>query len=152
MSEIWYFAYGWSMDKSLMRKCIGEWIDSRRAELRGYKLSFNAYSASWRGGVANLVEDEGSKVYGAAYKITDEQLRRLDGFEGLPSRSSRMRVKILVENIGEVKAFTHVAANPREGWIAPSRDYLSAMIRGLKQHGLGEEALREVRRAARISQ
>ena len=70
MPELWYFAYGWSLEKSLMKKCIGKWLDARRAELKGFKLVFDAYSASWRGGVANLEEDESSKVYGVAYKIT----------------------------------------------------------------------------------
>jgi len=75
MEEVWYFAYGWSLNKSLMRRCIGQWLDARRAELRGFKLVFNAYSKSWRGGVANLVEDESSRVHGVAYRITGEQLK-----------------------------------------------------------------------------
>jgi len=134
-----------------MRKCIGRWLDARRAELRGFKLVFNAYSKSWRGGVANLVEDESSRVHGVAYRITSEQLKKLDRFEGLPSRAARISVEISVEDIGEVKAITHIAVNPRRGWIVPSRDYLSAMLKGLKQHGFGDDVLREVRRAAKAS-
>jgi len=151
MDEVWYFAYGWSLNRSLMKKCIGGWIEARRAELRGFKLVFNAYSKSWRGGVANLVEDEASKVYGVAYKITSEQLKKLDRFEGLPSRAARMSVEISVENVGRVKAITHIAVNPRRGWIVPSRDYVSAMLRGLKQHGFSDDVLHEVKRAARAS-
>ena len=151
MEEVWYFAYGWSLNKSLMRKCIGRWLDARRAELRGFKLVFNAYSKSWRGGVANLVEDESSRVHGVAYRITGEQLKKLDRFEGLPSRAARISVEISVEDIGRVKAITHIAVNPRRGWIVPSRDYLSAMLKGLKQHGFGDDVLREVRRAAKAS-
>jgi len=151
MEELWYFAYGWSLDKSLMKKCIGEWLDVRRAELRGFKLVFNAYSKSWRGGVANLTEDESSKVYGAAYKITNEQLKKLDRFEGLPSRAARMSVEISVEGVGRVKAITHIAVNPRRGWIIPSKDYLSAMLKGLKQHGFSNDVIKEIKRAAKVS-
>lgn len=145
--EIWYFAYGWSMDKSLMRRCIRNWMDSRRAGLSGFRLVFDVYSASWKGGVANLEEDESSKVYGVAYKISLEQLKELDRFEGVPQRAMRRSIEIEVEGIGKVKAVTHVAINPRKGPVYPSKEYLSAMLRGVKQHDLGEEALRIIRGA-----
>ncbi len=150
MPELWYFAYGWPINKALMKKCIGKWIEARRATLKGFKLVFNAYSPSWRGGVANLRENEKAKTYGVAYKITSEQLEKLDRFEGVPQRSARMSVTIEVEGIGEVKAITHVAANPKEGRVHPSREYVSAVYRGMKQHGLGEEALKALQRAAGI--
>ncbi|MCD6591595.1 MAG: gamma-glutamylcyclotransferase [Thaumarchaeota archaeon] len=148
MAELWYFSYGWSLDKSLLKKCIGSWLDARRAVLKGFRLVFNVYSPSWRGGIANLEEDEASEIYGVAYRITSEQLEKLDRFEGVPSRAARRSVLIAVEGIGELKAITHVAVNPRGGRVHPSREYLSAMYRGVKQHGLGEDALRLIRRAA----
>ena len=150
MPELWYFAYGWSLNKSLMKKCIGEWVEARRAILKGFKLVFNVYSPSWRGGVANLRENEESKTYGVAYRITSEQLERLDRLEGVPQRSARRSVLIEVEGVGEVKAITHVAANPREGRVHPSREYVSAMYRGMKQHGLGEEALKTLQKIVGI--
>jgi len=148
MPELWYFAYGWSLEKSLLKKCIGDWIEARRAELRGYRLTFDTYSASWRGGVANIEEDDSSRVYGVAYKITSEQLEKLDRFEGVPERAARIRVEVEVEGVGRVKAVTHVAVNPRSRHVIPSREYLSAMMKGARQHQLGEEALRIIRRAA----
>jgi len=148
MSELWYFSYGWSLDKSLMKKCIGEWIDARRAVLKGFELAFNAYSPSWRGGVANLKEAENGEIHGVAYRITSDQLEKLDRFEGVPGRAARLSISIEVEGVGEVKAVTHVATNIREGRVYPSREYLSAMYRGVKQHGLGEEALKIIRKAA----
>lgn len=150
MHELWYFAYGWSLNKALMKKCVGEWVEARRAILKGFKLVFNVYSPSWRGGVANLEEDEESKTYGVAYRIASEQLEMLDRFEGVPQRSARRSVLVEVEGIGEVKAITHVAVNPKKGEVHPSREYVSAMYRGMKQHGLDEEALKALQRAARI--
>lgn len=131
-----------------MKRCIGDWLDSRRAELRGFKLIFDAYSASWKGGVANLEEDESSKVYGVAYKIIPEQLEELDKSEGVPERAVRRSIEIEVEGVGRVKAVTHVAASPRKVLVYPSKEYLSAMLRGVKQHNLGDEALRIIHRAA----
>ena len=148
MAEVWYFAYGWSMNKSLMKRCIKNWTDSRRAELRGFRLVFDAYSTSWKGGVANLEEDESSKVYGVAYKISPEQLKELDKFEGVPQRAMRRSIEVDVEGVGRVKAVTHVAINPRRGPVYPSKQYLGAMLKGAKQHNLGEEALKMIRKAA----
>ena len=148
MAEVWYFAYGWSMNKSLMKRCIKNWTDSRRAELRGFRLVFDAYSTSWKGGVANLEEDESSKVYGVAYKISPEQLKELDKFEGVPQRAMRRSIEVVVEGVGRVKAVTHVAINPRRGPVYPSKQYLGAMLKGAKQHNLGEEALKMIRKAA----
>ncbi len=146
MAELWYFSYGWSLDKSLMKRCIGSWIDARRAILKGYELVFNAYSPSWKGGVANLRESDTSRTYGVAYRITSEQLKRLDRFEGVPRRSARISVLIEVEGVGEVRAVTHVAANPKERKVQPSREYVSAMHRGIKQHGLSEDALKSLQK------
>lgn len=146
MAKLWYFAYGWSMDKSLMRKCIGDWLDARRAVLKGFEIAFNAYSPAWRGGIANLREKEGARVIGVAYMITPDQLVKLDAFEGVPSRASRRMISIEVEGIGEVRAVTHVASSPRNGFIQPSKEYLSAMYRGVKQHGIPDEIIRALQR------
>ena len=81
-------------------------------------------------------------------RITSDQLEKLDRFEGVPQRSARIGVEIEVEGVGRVKAVTHVAVNPRRSQVYPSREYLGAMIKGAKQHQLGEEALKIIRKAA----
>jgi len=145
----WYFAYGWTLDKNLMKKSVGRWVEERRAELPGFSLKFNCYSASWRGGVANLVEDESGIVYGVIYRLDEEQLKKLDRLVGVPEIFARRRVKVRAEELGEVDAVTYVAVSPRRGLVQPSRQYLSAMIRGLKQHGFGENVIRLVEEAAK---
>lgn len=149
MTRLWYFAYGWSMDKSLMKKCIGDWLDARPAILKGFEIAFNAYSPAWKGGIANLREKESGKVVGVAYMITSDQLAKLDAFEGVPSRASRRMVSIEVEGVGEVKAVTHVAVASRNSFIQPSREYLSAMYRGIKQHGIPDEIIKALQRIMR---
>jgi hypothetical protein len=57
-------------------------------------------------------------------------------------------VSIEVEGVGEVKAITHVAANPRDGFVQPSKEYLSAMHRGIKQHGIPDEMIKAIQKAA----
>ncbi len=131
-----------------MRRCIGDWLDVRRAILKGFEIVFNAYSPAWRGGIANLRENEGARIIGVAYKITPDQLARLDAFEGVPSRASRRTILIEVEGVGEVKAVTHIAANPRNALVQPSKEYLSAMYRGVRQHSIPDDILKTLQKVA----
>ena len=143
---VWYFAYGANLNKELMRKRVGEWKDCKRGVLEGYRLSFGVFSKSWRGGVANIVEESNSKVYGAVYLLDEEQLKVLDRYEGVPNIYLRRKVIVKTDD-GEVEAVTYVAANPRQ-FVKPSAEYLAMMQKGLKQHGYGDEVLKEVKRIA----
>jgi len=143
---VWYFAYGANLNKELMRKRVGEWKDCKRGVLEGYRLSFGVFSKSWGGGVANIVEESNSKVYGAVYLLDEEQLKVLDRYEGVPNIYLRRKVIVKTDD-GEVEAVTYVAANPRQ-FVKPSAEYLAMMQKGLKQHGYGNEVLKEVKRIA----
>ncbi|MEM2910198.1 MAG: gamma-glutamylcyclotransferase family protein [Nitrososphaerota archaeon] len=143
---IWYFAYGANLDKELMKKRVGEWKDCKRSILEGYRLNFGVFSRRWRGGAADIREESGSKVYGVIYLLDEEQLKKLDECEGVPNTYLRRKVVVRTEG-GEVEAVTYVATNPRR-FVKPSAEYLAIMQKGLKQHGYGDEVLREVKRIA----
>ena len=64
----WYFAYGSNLCKEQMRKRVGEWRESKRAKLLGFRLTFDSR------GRADIVEDPQGVVYGAVYLLTSEQL------------------------------------------------------------------------------
>lgn len=147
--RFWYFAYGWALDRGLMKRSVGPWEEVRRALLKGFSLVFNAYSPSWRGGVANLEEDESGTVYGVVYRLSEEQFKKLDRLVGVPSSFARRRVEVEVEGIGRTSAITYVSTNPRGRWVKPSEQYLSALLRGLKQHGYGDDIIERVRRMAK---
>ncbi|MEM4189341.1 MAG: gamma-glutamylcyclotransferase family protein [Candidatus Caldarchaeum sp.] len=144
--RVWYFAYGSNLDQEGMRRRVGRWYDLKPALLKGYRLVFDVYSSSWRGGVANVREDEASAVYGAAYLLDEEQLEKLDRYEGVPHLYHRRKVVVEVEG-QPVEAFIYVGTNPRSS-LLPSAEYLSLMIKGLKKMGYGEEVVKAVRVAA----
>ncbi len=140
--KVWYFAYGSNLDQESMRRRVGRWYDLRPALLKGYKLIFDIYSSSWRGGVADVVEDANSVVYGAAYLLDEEQIEKLDKYEGVPILYHRR--KVAVEAGGStLEAFIYVGSNRRQA-IKPSYEYLSLMIKGLKKLGYGEEVIRAI--------
>lgn len=144
--KIWYFAYGSNLDQEGMRRRVGQWYELKPALLKGFRLVFDVYSGSWRGGVANVKEAETSVVYGAAYLLEEEQLEKLDKYEGVPHLYHRRKVYVEIEG-KPVEAFVYVGSKPRTS-VIPSTEYLSLMIKGLKKLGYGEEVLKAVRLAA----
>ncbi|MDJ0269980.1 MAG: gamma-glutamylcyclotransferase [Aigarchaeota archaeon] len=143
---MWYFAYGANLDREMLRRIIGGWSSEKKAWLRGFSIKFDAYSTSWRGGVADIVEDPDGIVYGAVYQLEEEQLKTLDRYEGVPTMHAR-RIVVVETEEGQLEAVTYVVSNPR-GRVAPSQQYLSSMIRGLRQHGYDERVIALVRKAA----
>lgn len=147
--SVWFFAYGWAMDKSLLKKVVGECGEPLKALLKGYRLSFDTYSPSWRGGVANIVEDPGSVVYGAVYRLSLEQISKLDSVIGVPSQFARRKVLVDVEKIGIVEAVTYVSTSSRGRFVKPSEQYLSVLIKGLKQLGYDDKIIEMVKKMVR---
>lgn len=144
---VWYFAYGSNLDQDAMRRVVGGWREVKPAVLRGFRLVFNVYSVSWKGGVANVVEDSSGVVYGAAYQLEEEQLSRLDKHLGVPNQWVRRKTVIEIEG-RPVEAFIYVGANPRK-YFQPSPAYISMMLRGLRRLGYGGDVLEAVREAAK---
>ncbi|MEM3031937.1 MAG: gamma-glutamylcyclotransferase family protein, partial [Nitrososphaerota archaeon] len=114
--------------------------------LKGFRLMFDHYSSSWGGGVADVVESEGEVVYGGAYLLDEEQVRVLDRYEGVPATYNRRKVVVEIEG-KSVEAFTYVVNNPRKH-VAPTHEYLSRIVNGLKRLGYGEDIISKVRKAA----
>jgi cation transport regulator ChaC len=145
--SLWYFAFGSNMSTRRMRRAVGSWDDARRALLRGYEAGFYSYSPQWGCGVLDLEEREGAVTRGVAYLIDDARASVLDRYEGVPTIARRLHVRIEVEGIGEVDAYTYVMVSKRR-FVQPSRAYLDSVISGLREWGydqLVEEVLRRAR-------
>ena len=77
-----YFAYGSNLDLLQMkRRCPSSKLISK-GSLPGYHLTFNRYSRGWGGGVADVIQDQGSEVWGLIFELSDTDLKRLDRYEG----------------------------------------------------------------------
>ncbi|MEM0445190.1 MAG: gamma-glutamylcyclotransferase family protein [Nitrososphaerota archaeon] len=141
-----YFAYDVSLNPEVMRRILREWHGPRRARLEGYRLVFDTYSAAWRGGIAGIEESRGSYVVGALYTIRGEDLAILDKYQGIPTHRSRIKIRAHTET-GLEEAYTYVSTNPRKH-VAPSRAYVSLILRGLRNLGYSESEIAMVERAA----
>jgi cation transport regulator ChaC len=125
------FSYG-SNDPDQLATRLERPVDSYAALADGWARVFRGSSRTWGGaGVASLVRKPGTVTYGLVVPVTEEDLRVLDRYEGVP-RSYR-RKKIAVEVGGEPeRAVAYIATSRR--FNPPSREYLKAVARTISTH------------------
>jgi len=127
-----YFAYGSNMDPERMRSRGIRFSKRVHAVLRGYILRFNKVSSrNPREGYANIVPHKGGIVEGIRYEIPDEDIYKLDKFEGYPYHYNRIEVDVELDDGRRVRAVTYIAQpdKVREG-LKPSRGYLKHLLAG----------------------
>ena len=122
-----YFAYGSNLDLHQMkRRCPSSKLISK-GSLSGYRLTFNTFSSGWGGGVADVIQDQGSKVWGLVFELSDTDLERLDGYEGYhkdwTSLYERWQAIIETPNglVSDVWVYTVVE---KQKFVKPTIEYL----------------------------
>lgn len=137
----WYFAYGSNLCKSQMRDRVGDWKESKKALLRGWKLVFNVASARWDGGAANIEKtgNPNDAVFGAIYQITPEQLDILTSkYEKVPAR------KMNIESNGKTLDAQVCIFKQGKPELKPTSKYLEKIIEGLKDHGYSNDVIQTI--------
>ena len=87
---MWYFAYGRKMNVNFLVSRAGKPVAMFREILPSYKLCFYKYPEPRSGvGYVMMYPMSGEWVGGVLYLMTDEQLRKLDEFEGVPTSHYR---------------------------------------------------------------
>jgi len=122
-----YFAYGSNLDLPQMkRRCPSSKLISK-GSLSDYRLTFNRFSSGWGGGVADVIQDQGSKVWGLVFEISDSDLERLDLYEGCykdkPSLYERWKAVIDTPDgqVSDVWVYTVVK---KQEFVQPTLEYL----------------------------
>jgi gamma-glutamylcyclotransferase (GGCT)/AIG2-like uncharacterized protein YtfP len=141
-----YFAYGSNMKLAQMKSRCPEVNKIGNGRLNGYQICFPRRSSSWQGkGVAGVCEKAGSRVEGVVFELTNLDLTRLDGYEGVPESYLRKSVPILMNDGREIIAETYVA-NPMEGApFKPSKVYMGAVIEGAIENDLSRDYIEKLR-------
>jgi len=80
-----YFAYGSNMDEKQMRERCPNSKSLGIGILQDYKIGFTRFSNGRDSAVADVLISPGDCVWGVIYETTDEDLSRLDVFEGHPN-------------------------------------------------------------------
>ena len=135
-----YFAYGSNMNEThTSRRCLDS-VMLGVGILNGWEFFVNSR------GVASIVMDDNSKVYGVLYEISEKDLKQLDLYEGYPRIYSRIEEKIVYKD-NETTAWVYADNNylnegePRIGYledILDSAEYFKfpeQYIKHLKKYG-----------------
>jgi len=138
---IWYFAYGRNVNVNFLVGRAGKPVAMFRGILPGYKLCFYKYPGPRSGvGYATICPMSREWVEGVLYLMTDEQLKKLDEFEGVPTGHYKHEdVEVwCIEQYRWIKAVTYIAVKMNEN-LKPDKEYLSHIIEGAKTVGLSRE-------------
>jgi gamma-glutamylcyclotransferase len=127
-----YFAYGSNMDRAQMLKRGVNFESVEPAKLEGYALLFDKVAkANPEIGFANVSPQDGSTVEGALYTASEEEIAKLDYFEGVPKHYLREEISVTT-SAGELVLAIVYIANPekrREG-LLPTPEYLEKLLAG----------------------
>ena len=122
-----YFAYGSNLDLPQMkRRCPLSKLISK-GSLSDYRLTFNRFSSGWDGGVADVIREPGSKVWGLVFEISDTDLERLDRYEGYNKDQTSLyeRWKTVIDTsngqVCDVWVYTVVE---KQKFVPPTSEYL----------------------------
>ena len=150
MTTMACFCFGSNSVVQLSERLQSDTLVAEAATLRDYQRIFAGVSQKWGGGgVASLVVAAGGSCVGSIVQLTDEQFRRLDGFEGIKPGSDPectdfsvnryRRVAIVVEvpaaaagTVEERSAIAYIR-NSSEWGAFPSDAYLAACHRNISQ-------------------
>ena len=116
-----YFAYGSNMDWEQMDYRCPESMFFRKAVLRDYRLALD----SW--GYATVIPCEGSVVEGCLWRISDEDEKSLDRYEGVRSGSYKRETIEVETDDGPESALIFISLRGEEGSFL-REDYMQRII------------------------
>ena len=130
-----YFAYGSNLNHEQMQLRCKDAEYIKNIFLESYKLSFCAVSRDY--GAANVVKKSGSKVPGGLWKISEEDEKVLDDYEGYPNLYSKEYF-----NTNGEKVLFYIIKNDFK-YKPPLRRYLNTIDQGYIDCNLDREYLKK---------
>jgi gamma-glutamylcyclotransferase (GGCT)/AIG2-like uncharacterized protein YtfP len=114
------------------------------ALLPDHQLRFNRESVKREGGVASVVHQPNSEVWGVVYDIMPNEIEALDRAEGFKrgcptEQNCYHRIACVVMASGDAQNPLEAQlyqANPQPHPPLPNKSYIKLLIEGAKEHGL----------------
>ena len=138
MSNQLYFAYGSNMNLNQMAfRCPdAEVIESVQVE--NYRLAFRG------SGVATILPESGSRVEGVLWRVSADDERSLDCYEGYPRLYGKEEIRVLLPDGDQVSTMACCMNYPyAEHPAMPSRSYLAGILEGCRQNEIDTKGVRE---------
>lgn len=137
--QIWYFAYGSNLKESRLRDRDVRILDHKIGYIEDYAFRYNKIGVDDTG-KGNIINEEGSRVWGVFFKIPEEDYRHLHEAHEVGYR------QIEVEGTsGEkrVKAKSFVALPENiDNAMTPHPEYHNIVLKGAEEKKLPEDYIR----------
>lgn len=128
-----------------------------KAVAEDFQLTFDVWSENRACAAANIVFKPGSKVWGALYEIPDYLIRRntakekgrksMDAIEGEGTNYRREMIAVRRSSDEVVTALTYRVIDPKPD-LGTGLEYVGHIVNGLRERGVTEEYIAEVKRIA----
>ncbi len=142
-NKILYFAYGSNLNHEQMKQRCPESEFVGRAMLKNYKLIYDGYGPHRHGAVANIVPQVGGTVWGGLFELSQNDLKKLDKFEGYPNVYDRKEVS-LENDKNDTVAGVFIYYKKLEAIGLPSQEYQDIIIKGAEQCNLPQDYIYKV--------
>lgn len=127
-----YFAFGSNMDKEQMKIRKANFTEMQKGIIKDWKLVFNKINSKKVGaGYANIIPNSGSIVEGIIYKVDNDAIPILDGFEGVPINYEQKIMPVENTNKELIDCIVYIA-NPSkvDNFLKPEKLYLQHLLKG----------------------
>ena len=135
-----YFAYGANTScKTMTERCPSAFALPGVATLEHFDFLINIRE------VATIIPDEGKHVEGLLWKVTEEDLQRLDRYEGVDKGYYCREMREVTNSDGDqVKAWVYIASDHTPG--RPRPNYLSQIIHNGERLGFSQGYVARLKR------
>ena len=143
--EYLYAAYGSNTDVQQLRcRCPQSQLVGRGI-IEGYMLTFQGRAGNAYCNILKVnSKDKKPCTPVAIWRITDNDLSRLDRYEGYPTVYNRVEIPVKVSEMELVKCVVYVMTEGKEvPYNVPSLEYLYTVMRGYKMNCLNPKFLYE---------
>lgn len=128
-----------------------------KAVVEDFQLAFDVWSNKRQCAGSNIVSKPGSKVWGALYEVPDYLIGRntakekgrtsMDTIEGEGSNYRQEMIMVRRDNDEVVTALTYRVIAPKPD-LKTSPEYVGYIVNGLRERGVAEGYIAEVKRIA----
>jgi len=138
ITNMFYFAYGSNMNHKQMKNRCSDSHFLNSAFLKGYKFVYDGWSKKREGAVANIIETNGKNdiVLGGLFEISENDLNKLDYYEGYPKYYTRQKFKV-EDDSKSYNAIVYFRTGKEPG--NPSDNYRKTVLEGARNCNLPEE-------------
>lgn len=119
------FCYGSNNPNQLKERIGGRKFNTKRCYANNYKRVFRGWSNKWNGGVASIERSLDKTVYGYLAYLTEDELKTLDYYEGVPRVYQRQNISVYTDS-GIVQAIAYIK-NDHTVVSQPNKKYLQAI-------------------------